>query len=348
MTKLVSILIPAYNAEKWIAETIESALNQTWAKKEIIIVDDGSSDNTYHIAKRFQSKSVKICAQKNSGASSARNKAFLMSQGDYIQWLDADDLIAPDKIEIQMEHISKSENSMIINSSSFGEFYYRKSCARFITTPLWQDLKPIDWISYKFNNNIWMNPAVWLTSRSLIEKAGIWDERLSLDDDGEYFARTIAASELVKFIPEAKAYYRRSNVASLSRSRSYEACRSLILSLKLSFEYLLRLEDSERTRQACLNYLQIWFIYVYPEKTALIQEIYFLAERLGGKLEEPKLGKKYYLFQKIFGWQTAKFLSMNVPKIKLVAKNKLDYYLFNFQKIWRNKSQIQEKILIDP
>ena len=97
---LVSILIPAHNAQQWIQGTdIESALAQTWPKKEVIIVDDGSTDQTVVLAKRFASKAVGVVTQPNQGAAVARNTAFAMCQGDYIQWLDADDLLDPDKVE---------------------------------------------------------------------------------------------------------------------------------------------------------------------------------------------------------------------------------------------------------
>src|SRR5438045_4211310 len=111
MAPLVSILIPAYNAENWLADTLRSALAQTWPNKEIILVDDGSTDRTLAIARQFQSPSVRVHAQPNQGASSARNAALALAQGEYIQWLDADDLLGRDKITKQMEaavHASKS------------------------------------------------------------------------------------------------------------------------------------------------------------------------------------------------------------------------------------------------
>src|SRR5438876_760555 len=102
MKPLVSILIPAYNAEEWIADTIRSAIGQTCPRKEIIVVDDGSSDRTAEVAQRFASKEVTVVSIQNQGAAAARNHALRLSQGDYIQWLDADDLLAPDKVERQL------------------------------------------------------------------------------------------------------------------------------------------------------------------------------------------------------------------------------------------------------
>ena len=93
MKPLVSILIPAYNADQWIAETVQSAIGQTWPRKEIIVVDDGSSDRTAEVARRFISKKVAVVSTENQGAAAARNYGLRLSHGDYIQWLDADDLL---------------------------------------------------------------------------------------------------------------------------------------------------------------------------------------------------------------------------------------------------------------
>jgi glycosyltransferase involved in cell wall biosynthesis len=102
MKPLVSILIPAYNAAPFLAETVRSALAQTWERKEIIIVDDGSKDETVAVARQFESAGVKVVTQPNQGAAATRNNLFKLAQGDYIQWLDADDLLSPEKIARQM------------------------------------------------------------------------------------------------------------------------------------------------------------------------------------------------------------------------------------------------------
>src|SRR5947207_15939264 len=108
MRPLVSILIPAYNAEEWLGAAIASAIGQTWAQKEIIVVDDGSTDRTLAVARRFESNEVRVLTQANQGAAAARNKAFSLSRGDYIQWLDADDLLSPDKVARQMEAVGEA------------------------------------------------------------------------------------------------------------------------------------------------------------------------------------------------------------------------------------------------
>ena len=314
---LVSILIPAYNAEKWIRDTILSAINQTWPYIEVIVVDDGSSDNTFAIAKTFESNSVKVVSQENKGASTTRNNCLAMAQGDFIQWLDADDLLAPNKISLQLNAFIG--NHLELFSSSFAEFYVNPEKATFIPSVLWNDLEPIDFLLAIFTKNLWMNPSVWLVNRRLAELAGPWDERLSLDDDGEYFSRVVAACDRINFVPEARIYYRRHSVSSLSKSVSDKACESLLLSLSLRIGQLLQLEDSERTRQASINLLQTWLDYFYPEKKDLLNRAYDLAIYLGGTLTPPKLSWKYQPIKTVFGWEAAKRFRKTVSNIKLNA-----------------------------
>lgn len=189
MKPLVSILIPAYNAERWISYTIQSAISQTWPRKEIIIVDDGSWDRTAEIARRFASKGVVVVSIPNRGVAAARNHAFGLSQGDYIQWLDADDLLSADKIERQLAAAGEPGGKRILLSSPYAPSYYRTRQARFIHTSLCQDLSPVEWLLTKMSENLHMQTATWLKSRELAEAAGPWDTRLLCDDDGEYFCR---------------------------------------------------------------------------------------------------------------------------------------------------------------
>ena len=142
MKPLVSILIPAYNAEDTIGYTIQSAVAQTWQRKEIIVVDDGSSDRTAEVARRFASKGVTVVSKDNQGLSAAVNFAFRLSCGDYIQELDADDILASDKIERQLATLKEGESRQILLSSQWAPFYYRTRHARFVCNSLCQDLSP--------------------------------------------------------------------------------------------------------------------------------------------------------------------------------------------------------------
>jgi glycosyltransferase involved in cell wall biosynthesis len=315
MVPLVSILIPAYNAEKWLKQTLESARNQTWCKKEIIVVDDGSNDGTSAIAKSCQCRSIKVLRQKNSGACAARNSALKEAQGDFIQWLDADDILHPDKISLQLQRARQEADDMLY-SSAFGTFYYRCHKARFNPNSLWQDLLPNDWFFQKFNNDDSLFPAVWLVSRKLTDQVGGWDERLTLDDDGEYFGRLIAASKAVHFVPGGISFYRQVNTNSISKTINHRTCQSLLLSYKLCIKYYLGLEDSERSRAAVLKYLQTNLIYFYPEEREILREIEVLANSLGGSLSAPDFSPKYRYITKTFGLKAAKRTATVVRGLK--------------------------------
>jgi len=324
MTELVSIIIPAYNAEKWIGETIKSAINQTWGNKEIIIVDDGSSDATFKIASGFESKNVKVISQRNKGASAARNTALTIAQGTYIQYLDADDLLAPDKISCQLQESIKGLDSLVLLSSAWGKFFSRPNRAQFRPSSLWQDLDPVEWIIRKFTENTFMADSSWLVSRRLIEIAGRWDERLSLDDDGEYACRVVSKCEKVKFVADAKCYYRVGSIGSQSFMTSDKALHSQFLSICLCIEHIKLVEDSERTRRACWNYLNDYYNFFYPDNVTLSKNVRDLAASLGGDLNVPVERHHSRLFKTLFGQKRARKIRHLYNRYKLVWLNILD------------------------
>lgn len=317
MNPLVSILIPAYNSQEWIAETIESSLAQTWAKREIIVVDDGSKDQTLEIVKRYASREVRVVSQPNQGAAVARNTAFSMAQGDYIQWLDADDVLDPQKIERQVRRIETGLGKRTLLSGAWGNFIYRQSKARFIPTLLWDDLTPVEWLVRKMGHNLHMQTDNWLVSRELTEAAGPWDARLFRDNDGEYFCRVILASDGIQFVPEAKSYYRAAGFKSISYiGGSNKKLESLFISMKLHIQYLRSLEDSERTRAACVHYIGTWLHEFYPYRLDIAQQLKDIAAQLGGKAEDPRLSWKYNWLVQLFGWNVGRKAQLMLPKIK--------------------------------
>lgn len=119
---LVSVLIPCYNAERWVAETLASVQAQTWTSLEMILVDDGSTDASVAVALALKIPNLGFLKQANQGASAARNRAFQESKGDFIQWLDADDVLAPDKIERQVRRLQR-EKPGVIASGEWARFW---------------------------------------------------------------------------------------------------------------------------------------------------------------------------------------------------------------------------------
>jgi glycosyltransferase involved in cell wall biosynthesis len=317
MKPLVSILMPAYNAQDYIGDALRSALSQTWARKEIIVVDDGSTDDTLKIAQQFASGSVQVITQKNQGASASRNKAFSLSQGDYIQYLDADDLMSPDKIAKQMEAADRYDSKRTLFTCAWGKFFHRHHRAQFRPSALWNDLSPAEWLLRKMGQNLCMMTTNFLVSRQLVQAAGPWDTRILGDDDGEFFCRILINSDGARFVPDAKVYYRSSGSSAHSYiGQSNRKLEAQWTSMKLHIGYLRSLEDSERTRAACVTYLQNWMAFFYPERFDIFQEAGKLAVSLGGELIVPPLSWKYSWIETIFGRALAKRAQINLPNLK--------------------------------
>src|SRR5690242_13746363 len=134
----VSVLIPCFNAEKFIGQTLESVLKQSWPEIEVIVVDDGSTDGSIEEVKRFRGGKIQLIQQVSAGSGAARNRAYQASTGAFIQFLDADDLIEPDKIERQMTRLINQSSS--VASAEWGRFYGSPTETKFVPECEWRDL----------------------------------------------------------------------------------------------------------------------------------------------------------------------------------------------------------------
>ena len=118
---LVSILIPCYNSAAYVCEAVDSALSQTHPNFEVIVVDDGSTDESQSVLKAYGNR-IRWRTIGNSGACVARNVALSMASGEYIQFLDADDLLLPEKIERQLPFLERNEADLVFcGSTTFGD-----------------------------------------------------------------------------------------------------------------------------------------------------------------------------------------------------------------------------------
>jgi glycosyltransferase involved in cell wall biosynthesis len=252
---LVSIIIPVYNAEKYLAETIKSALGQTWPNKEIIIVDDESTDNSLAVARSFKSNLITIISQKNSGASVARNSGLNIARGKYIQFLDADDIISADKIASQLTILNNLDTHLTVCSTihfKTGDDYNNLP----ITHEWFEEGSddPVDFLLKLYAGKEVMpgyggmiQPNAWLTPKKLIDKAGPWNEFRCPDDDGEFFCRVILAGQGVKFSSNGINYYRKHDTGnSLSAQKSREAMQNKLLAIDLKYSHLKNRPNTEQ------------------------------------------------------------------------------------------------------
>jgi hypothetical protein len=249
--------------------------------------------------------------------------------------VEGDDLLAPDKITRQIEAFNQGLSNRTLLSSEWAWFLYRYYRAEFTPTKLWCDLPPAEWLLRKMGQNLHMQTATWLVSRELTDAAGPWDSKLLSDDDGDYFCRVLLASDRIRFVPEAKMYYRAPGIAfggTLSYiGRSRTKLEAHWRSMRLHIFYLRCLEDSERVRAACLHYLQTCFIYYYPEMSGIVEEAQKLASEMGGRLEPPHLVWKYFWIQRAFGWALTKRLQVFLPRTKWWFKKSWDKALFRIE-----------------
>jgi len=328
MAPLVSILIPAFNAEEFIGDTLRSALAQTWPRTEVIVIDDGSKDSTAAIAESFASTKVKVVRQDNQGAAAARNRAMTLAQGDYLQWLDADDLLSVDKITNQIALITECPED-VLASCGWAYFRYRPHRARFRPGPLWADLDPIEWMLRKWETNSHMQTATWLVSRLLSERAGPWNTHLSSDDDGEYFARVVACSARIRFAHDAKVYYRISPAASrLSYlGKSDKKLEAMLRGMNLQIALLRSIRDDQRTRRACSSYLQTWIpeFECSPQMAARINS---LASSWGAQVTAPRFSWKYDWIRKLFGPSAARSAQLRYNDVKSSAMRSWDRCMY--------------------
>src|SRR5262249_30000894 len=119
------------------------------------------------------------------------------------------------------------------------------------------------------------------------------------------------------FVPGTGVYYRVTGPSRLSSiGNSDKRKETMVISMKLHIDYLLSLEDSKRTREACVNYMQNWYHNFHPERPDLVAELQAVANRLQGRLEMPRLRWKYAWIKPIFGWKVAKWAQCVLPQIK--------------------------------
>lgn len=319
---LVSVVIPAYNSSRFIHETLDSVKQQTWPSIEVFIIDDGSSDETVTIARSFAAEHFHVIEQKNSGACVARNRGLGLSKGKYIQFLDADDVLSPDKIEKQVGKLEENPGCLgICPTVHFmnGDDYLRMA-PREESFWIHDTNDPVDFLVrlYGGDGERWMvQTSAWLTPKSICDSIGPWDERLLLDQDGEYFARAVLASKGIR-TTGGMNYYRRFSLGGniSAKANKIENLRSALLALKLKAEYLGAHTRSDRYFQALATLYQEIAINAYPQFPDLVAECEAEVSKTGKKPDIPVLGGKLVEITKhLLGWKSAKLLRKTIHKL---------------------------------
>ena len=237
----------------------------------------------------------------------ARNRAFSESSGEFVLYFDADDLIGEHHITALHQAIARAPGCVAF--SSWDRFQMTPAEASFPARGGYRDALSADWLSAEWlNARPMMQPGMFLIPRGFIEKHGGWDERLSLIDDFEFFARILSRSGGMRYANEARLYYRSGFTGSLSGRASRKSIESAYLSLLLGTNHLLAAENSSRTRRACANILQNFDYSNYPEHADLRAKIRNRVAELGGSDLEPDGPPGFHRLRSLVGWQAARRL----------------------------------------
>jgi len=302
---LVSICMPAYNAASYIEATIQSILAQSYSNIEIIIVNDGSSDDTENIIKKYTAGNrIRLINSNRGGQCAAANLAFRHSQGDLIKFFDADDLLGEYSIEVQVRRLLDAPNSIAAGQI---KRFYNDDPSNALHEPLatWQDLDPMDWLLIDNGKGLGMMQAgMFLIPRQILMKSGLWNESLSLINDFEFFPRVILSSDRVLFTEEAKVFYRSGMANSLSSTNSRQKLASACSALELTTDHLLKHEDSDRVRSVLFFFWDMWSQIFYLDEMNLYRKARQRMKQLGNYSNT--FGKDVSGIVKLIGWKNKK------------------------------------------
>lgn len=247
MEPKVSILIPCYSAEQWIGQAVESALNQTYPNKEVIVVDDGSTDGSLEVIKSFGDR-IRWETGPNRGGNVARNQLLELSTGEWLQYLDADDYLLPDKIEKQSKFLSEVPQADIIYSPSIFEYCEGDNpCQEMLTIPEPHDpwILLTRWYLPQTGSPLWRKQA--------IVDVGGWKVAQPCCQENELYLRLLIAGKHFEYFNEPGSVYRQwSESTTCKKDKSETYRRRLEIKDKIE-QHLESIGELSNLRQDAIN-----------------------------------------------------------------------------------------------
>lgn len=199
---LVSILIPCFNAERWVAQAIESALAQTWPEKEVIVVDDGSTDGSLAIIRSFGDR-IRWESGPNCGGNPTRNRLLELARGEWLQYLDADDYLLPDKVAAQMDYLATQPATDVLYGLVTKEDWTEQGVTREVQRfPEPHDpwILLVRWYLPQTGGPLWRKAA--------LESVGGWKPDQPCCQEHELYLRLLLAGKRFTHCPLNGAMYR--------------------------------------------------------------------------------------------------------------------------------------------
>lgn len=311
---LVSVLIPCHNAARWIGATLQSVLAQTWPRIEVIVVDDGSSDDSMEAMRAFRASNVQIIRQEHGGAATARNRALEKARGRYIQYVDADDLLSPDKIEQQVQLLESEPPDLLAVSGTihFNDGATPADGVCHDGWPLVDTDDPVEWLIDLLGGDGeggMVHPGAWLMPCAIARRIGPWNSMMGPDDDGEYFARAVLAARGIRRSAGWSYYRKFPGGGSLSSSSSREGHEGALHAAQRKAELLLARADTPRTRRALVQQYMHRALLSYPDYPDISRAAEEKALQLGTRRFRACFGsRKGRLLNAMFGWKATRRL----------------------------------------
>lgn len=307
----VSIIIPNYNNEKYIEQCIKSCIFQEYKNLEIIIIDDGSNDNSEKIISKYYKNFdfIKFFKTTNKGANHARNLGIFHATGKYIQFLDSDDLLSANKISSQIQILEEKYHPLNISYVNYCTFKDEISDAFFLNNTKGESfVNGLDFIVNVLGNK-WLQTSCWLISKEMCNLIGNWDVNLIRNQDGDYFSRVLLNSNKGFFSKNGNVYYRINSNGISNKKVDKNILESMYWSQDYLYQYILNNGSYIHKKYIAKRIYDL----VLPLRIYNSQLVNLIEENISNLNLSPSDYKNLFIevFKKIFGFKiTYRFIQI--------------------------------------
>ena len=292
MNYKVSVIIPTFNYASFLEECLQSVLNQSYKNLEIIVIDDGSTDNTKNVINKYSNR-INYIYQNNSGLSAARNTGIKNARGDLIQFLDSDDLLHSHSIEERVNFLSESgANCVVCKNKTFSN-----------TNP--SGIPSINGSWKMFSNNLDIHlcffniapPHSFLIKKSVIDEIGLFDINLKACEDYDYWIRLLENKHIPVYCDAGLVYYRKHSESMSSNSNKqwyYDAVLHIKLYEKLFESYSIILNNKLASSLAFLCGLLVTLNRLHNKNVDIYSELQKLVEPTFNKISDISYANESY------------------------------------------------------
>jgi glycosyltransferase involved in cell wall biosynthesis len=297
---LVSILIPCFNAERWIGEAIESALAQTWSEKEVIVVDDGSTDGSLEVIKSFGAR-VRWETGPNQGGNVARNRLLKLARGQWLQYLDADDYLLPDKVANQVKVADSVSGTDVVYSPAQADFGSGPKIFPFSADDMWILLAR--WYAPQTGGYLWRRQA-------LCDVQG-WNPTQPCCQEHELVLRLLMQGKRFTYYSGSEAVYRVLGAQSVSTHNRLLVMLKRIEILGQAERFLRESQQMNERRLCAINQarFEIARIVWLRQRSAAIEIVKAVCESQPDFIPGQPVPAIYRLLYRVFGFRFSELIA---------------------------------------